>query len=260
VAYQCLAGRLPFEGGALAVAIAHVEQEMPPLPPWIPAPVAALVTELTSKDPAARPSSAADVAARAEQARAWLSGPPDVTHALEVPPLPVPAALPAVPAAGPELPVTQAWPARQARSRTWRVTGRMALAPLALSGIAAVGLVGWMLAAGRSAPVIPPPPAPAATARPGHHGPGRTPAAVPAARTATVAPAASPSRRPRVSRASAPAPSPSAAPGPSPAAGPSPAPSPSPAPDPSPTATAPAVTPPPSASPAAADTTRMAAR
>jgi len=67
VAYECLAGTPPFTGPALAVALAHRERPMPPLPAWVPADVAALVTELTAKDPAARPRSAGEVAHRASQ-------------------------------------------------------------------------------------------------------------------------------------------------------------------------------------------------
>jgi serine/threonine protein kinase len=73
VAYQCLTGRLPFEGKPLAVALAHQEKPLPPLPPWVPAEVAALVADLTAKDPRARPASAWEVATRAEQWRAALA-------------------------------------------------------------------------------------------------------------------------------------------------------------------------------------------
>jgi serine/threonine-protein kinase len=69
VAYECLAGAPPFSGTSMAVAHAHVHQPMPPLPPAIPAEIAALVGQLTAKNPAARPASAADVAARARRLR-----------------------------------------------------------------------------------------------------------------------------------------------------------------------------------------------
>jgi eukaryotic-like serine/threonine-protein kinase len=65
VAYECLVGAPPFTGLALAVALAHHERPLPPLPGQVPAEVAALVLELTAKDPAARPHSAGEVAARA---------------------------------------------------------------------------------------------------------------------------------------------------------------------------------------------------
>jgi serine/threonine-protein kinase len=74
VVFQCLTGRLPFNGEPLAVALAHQEQPLPPLPPSVPAEVAALVADLTAKDPLARPASAGEVAERAEHLRAALTG------------------------------------------------------------------------------------------------------------------------------------------------------------------------------------------
>jgi serine/threonine-protein kinase len=78
VAYQCLTGRVPFQGEPLAVALAHQEKALPPLPPSVPADVAALVTDLTAKDPSARPASAEEAAERAEHARAVLIESPNV--------------------------------------------------------------------------------------------------------------------------------------------------------------------------------------
>jgi len=65
VAYECLAGAPPFTGHVLAVALAHRERPLPPLPGWVPVDVAALVGELTAKDPEGRPRSAGAVALRA---------------------------------------------------------------------------------------------------------------------------------------------------------------------------------------------------
>jgi eukaryotic-like serine/threonine-protein kinase len=76
VAHHCLTGQVPFDGEPLAVAVAHMHRDMPPLPPSVPAGVAALVTDLTAKDPSARPASAKDVAARAEQLQSAPSRPP----------------------------------------------------------------------------------------------------------------------------------------------------------------------------------------
>ena len=75
VAHQCLTGRVPFAGEPLAVALAHLDRGIPPLPPSVPPAVAALVADLTRQDPAARPGSAWDVALRAEHLRVILSGP-----------------------------------------------------------------------------------------------------------------------------------------------------------------------------------------
>jgi serine/threonine-protein kinase len=73
VAYECLVGAPPFTGLALAVALAHHERPLPPLPAQVPAEVAALVLELTAKDPADRPHSAGEVAARAGELAHRLS-------------------------------------------------------------------------------------------------------------------------------------------------------------------------------------------
>ncbi|MET3805871.1 serine/threonine-protein kinase [Nakamurella sp. UYEF19] len=63
VAYECLAGVRPFNGeNPIAVAMAHVRDEPPPLPPDIPPPVAALVMRMLAKDPARRFPDGASVA------------------------------------------------------------------------------------------------------------------------------------------------------------------------------------------------------
>jgi serine/threonine-protein kinase len=74
VAYECLAGALPFTGTAVEIALAHQNQALPPLPPAVPAGVAALVAHLTARDPAARPGSAAEVAGRAAALLGALDG------------------------------------------------------------------------------------------------------------------------------------------------------------------------------------------
>jgi eukaryotic-like serine/threonine-protein kinase len=74
VAYECLAGARPFSGTPLQIAIAHRERQLPPLPVSVRADVAAFVTMLTAKDPAARPASADEVACHARQLRAQPTG------------------------------------------------------------------------------------------------------------------------------------------------------------------------------------------
>ena len=84
VAYESLAGQRPYTGAnQVDIAFAHVTQPLPPLPPDVPAPVARLVGQMLAKDPADRPSSAAELAeqvALAEQAQEVLAtldaGPP----------------------------------------------------------------------------------------------------------------------------------------------------------------------------------------
>jgi eukaryotic-like serine/threonine-protein kinase len=76
VAYECLAGTLPFSGTAMEVALSHQMRALPPLPAAVPAEVSALVAELTAKDPAARPAGAQEVVTRAGRLRDALSGAP----------------------------------------------------------------------------------------------------------------------------------------------------------------------------------------
>ena len=65
VGYQCLTGELPFTGEPLALALAHRDRPLPPLPRSVPADLTALILALAAKDPVARPGSAAEVARQA---------------------------------------------------------------------------------------------------------------------------------------------------------------------------------------------------
>jgi len=129
VAYECLAAVPPFRGTPLEIAAAITRQPIPPLPASVPRPVAALVAELTARDPAARPASASQVAARAAGLRDALcdvasgrlasrtpagqpvtraGGPPDAAVAAPLvtradsPPAPAADELPAARANGPD--------------------------------------------------------------------------------------------------------------------------------------------------------------
>jgi serine/threonine-protein kinase len=193
VAYECLTGQAPFGGESLAVALAHVQQAMPPLPPSVPAAVAALVADLTAKDPSARPPSAKVVCDRVERLRTVPSGPPAAG-----PGSPVPAEAPAGPicapagptGAAPEMPNEPggrppepecAGGARPSPRRRMSRAGTPARAALVLAAMA-VAALGWALATTHgSAPDHPPSPG----ARPGAPGAGPSGAA--------GAPAASPS-------------------------------------------------------------------
>src|ERR1700761_8339078 len=72
VAWECLTGPPPFRGTPIEVVVAHRDRPLPPLPASVPVEVAALVTELTTKDPAGRPASAGAVAQRAAGLRDQL--------------------------------------------------------------------------------------------------------------------------------------------------------------------------------------------
>ena len=74
VGYECLTGTPPFAGLPAEVAAAHRNRALPPLPPTVPAEVAELISELTARDPAARPATAGEVAWRAGQLRDALTG------------------------------------------------------------------------------------------------------------------------------------------------------------------------------------------
>ncbi len=74
VAYECLAGHVPFTAREpLAIAYAHKHEPVPELPPDVPAPVAELVYDMLAKTPAERPASARVVADRADMLRETLS-------------------------------------------------------------------------------------------------------------------------------------------------------------------------------------------
>jgi serine/threonine-protein kinase len=79
VAYECLTGVPPFAGTALEVALAHASRPIPRLPESVPPGVAALVMQLTAKDPGARPASADEVATRARQLGDQLKSGPSST-------------------------------------------------------------------------------------------------------------------------------------------------------------------------------------
>ncbi|GII77685.1 hypothetical protein Sru01_26670 [Sphaerisporangium rufum] len=66
VAYECLAGRPPFTGGnQVAIALLHLNEQVPPLPATVPAPVRELVGAMLAKAPEHRPASARELADRA---------------------------------------------------------------------------------------------------------------------------------------------------------------------------------------------------
>jgi hypothetical protein len=70
VAYECLAGKRPFTGESqVAIAMAQINEQPPPLPPTVPIPVQNLVMAMIAKKPADRPSSSATVARAATALR-----------------------------------------------------------------------------------------------------------------------------------------------------------------------------------------------
>ncbi len=74
VAYQCLSGHRPFDGdNPLEIAMRHVHQQPPPLPPDTPPSVRAIVERAMAKDPAARYPTAAAFAQVARRTAAGLA-------------------------------------------------------------------------------------------------------------------------------------------------------------------------------------------
>ncbi|GAT74697.1 serine/threonine protein kinase [Microbacterium sp. HM58-2] len=70
VAYECLAGKRPFTGESqVAIAMAQINEQPPPLPATVPIPVQNLVMSMIAKKPGDRPSSSATVARAAQALR-----------------------------------------------------------------------------------------------------------------------------------------------------------------------------------------------
>lgn len=159
VAFECLAGRRPFEKETpVATALAHLNDPVPALPASVPADLAAVVQRALAKRPADRyPDGGAFAAALRGATQA---GPADEPTAVvpAVPPadpLPATAAIPsAVPATGD----TGAAPAPE-EDEERRRTGAIVAGVAAL--LLLVLLVGWLVARGDDDEA--PPPAPATT-------------------------------------------------------------------------------------------------
>jgi serine/threonine-protein kinase len=70
VAYECLAGKRPFTGESqVAIAMAQINEQPPPLPPTVAAPVQNLVMAMIAKKPEDRPAAASSVARAATALR-----------------------------------------------------------------------------------------------------------------------------------------------------------------------------------------------
>jgi serine/threonine-protein kinase len=89
VAYQCLSGRRPFEGGSpIEIALQHVDAVPPPLPADIPPVVRALVDRCLAKAPGARWPSAASLAAAARLAATGQTSPQSAPAGRPISPAP----------------------------------------------------------------------------------------------------------------------------------------------------------------------------
>lgn len=67
IAYECVVGKRPFTAStAVDIAIAHVNEDVPPLPSTVSQPMAALIMDLLEKNPRKRPHSGRELAERIE--------------------------------------------------------------------------------------------------------------------------------------------------------------------------------------------------
>jgi eukaryotic-like serine/threonine-protein kinase len=130
VAFECLAGRRPFTGDtAVATALAHLREPVPPLPASVPADLAAVVRRALAKEPAERfaDGRAFAYALRnpATEATRVAAAPPPPTEATQV--------IAPVPAAAPPTTSTPA-PAYDEERRSWvgPVAGVVAIAVIAV--------------------------------------------------------------------------------------------------------------------------------
>ncbi|MGY1696253.1 protein kinase [Geodermatophilus sp. SYSU D00814] len=93
VAYQCLAGRVPFDGeGPVQIALAKIRQPAPPLPPDVPGDVRDLVARAMARDPAARFPDGAALRDAVDALTPVAATPPEVEgdrHATAVLPFPL---------------------------------------------------------------------------------------------------------------------------------------------------------------------------
>jgi serine/threonine-protein kinase len=155
--YECLTGLPPYDGGTAEVMAGHLYLPMPPLPAGVPPELGELITRLTAKDPAARLSDAAEVAAIATRLRDALAADAGLTVAADVEAL---FTGPAPQQAGPgmtgetgvlddrPLPPRQPRPPHAPSSRPVR-TGRRRATTLAAGVTVLAGAgVAWLLASG----------------------------------------------------------------------------------------------------------------
>jgi serine/threonine protein kinase len=92
VAYECLAGRRPFDGeSAVQIALMQIRDTPPPLPPDVPAQVRALVERAMAKDPAQRFTDGAALRAAVERVIPVVAPSPDHLRTMTTTlPLPLP--------------------------------------------------------------------------------------------------------------------------------------------------------------------------
>ena len=144
VAYECLAGRRPFEKEtAVATALAHLNDPVPPLPATVPADLAAIVMRALAKKPAERFPDAAALAAALRGVPGALDAPTEI-----VAPVPPPGdATQVITGMGAPVPPTAATAAHRAEAEDERRVNPWLIALVVALVLAAI-LVGWLLLRG----------------------------------------------------------------------------------------------------------------
>ena len=168
VAYECLAGRRPFEKEtAVATALAHLNDPVPPLPASVPGGLAAVVLRALAKKPAERFPDAAAFAAALRGA-----GADDAATQVVAPPVPMPPPTPETPVlTGVGAPVPPPAPPAQPADRAARAdaderrTTPWVVAAVVALLLAAV-LVIWLLMRGDAGDVPPTGPVTSTSTRP----------------------------------------------------------------------------------------------
>ncbi|MCA0146396.1 protein kinase [Blastococcus sp. LR1] len=121
VAYECLAGRRPFEAeNPVQIAVMHIRDEPAPLPPDVPADVRALVGRAMAKDPAVRYPDGAALRDAADRLAPALPTSPARTAVLPVP--------------GPSTTPVRVAPAPDAERRRWLLPALTAAVVLLILG------------------------------------------------------------------------------------------------------------------------------
>jgi serine/threonine-protein kinase len=159
VAFECLVGHRPFQKDtAVATALAHLHDPVPPLPDTVPADLAAVVTRALAKDPRERyPDAAAFTAAlrgiAGDRTDTPASGVPIVPGGTQVLAAGSGAALAgagANPAAGAtDVTTVTPLPDEDDRDRNWL---NVALLVFLLLALAAVAIVAWLVLRGSGSP------------------------------------------------------------------------------------------------------------
>ncbi|UDY23629.1 serine/threonine-protein kinase [Nocardioides sp. Kera G14] len=159
MSYECLTGTRPFDKEtAVATALAHLNDEIPPLPATVPADIAAVVMQALSKKPAARyADGAAFAAALRGHARVTPATGATATAATAV----VPPVVAGAAAAAPDSPATQILSPVGAAAATGPTPAAAAAAAeedeesrstwaivLTVLAVLLIALVGWLLLRG----------------------------------------------------------------------------------------------------------------